>query len=152
MSNFFENFKNQSFQDWQKKTESEFISQEYNNLYSEYEDIKISPYYQHSNNNIVLGFPDEIKNLQLIDATNPKTANKKALNALNAGIDGISFSNPSNLKVLLKEIKTEYIKLDFINVNDAFIHELKNYDDLNKIVGGIQTSSETKFNLSLIHI
>ena len=145
MSNFFENFKNQSFQDWQKKTESEFTSQEYNNLYSEYEDIKISPYYQHSNNNIVLGFPDEIKNLQLIDATNPKTANKKALNALNAGIDGICFSNPSNLKVLLKEIKTEYIKLDFINVNDAFIHELKNYDDLNKIVGGIQTSSETKF-------
>ena len=145
MSNFFENFKNQSFQDWQKKTESEFTSQEYNNLYSEYEDIKISPYYQHSNNNIVLGFPDEIKNLQLIDATNPKTANKKALNALNAGIDGICFSNPSNLKVLLKEIKTEYIKLDFINVNDAFIHELKNYDGLNKIVGGIQTSSETKF-------
>ena len=145
MSNFFENFKNQSFQDWQKKTESEFTSQEYNNLYSEYEDIKISPYYHHINNNIVLGFPDEIKNLQLIDATNPKTANKKALNALKAGIDGISFSNPSNLKVLLKEIKTEYIKLDFINVNDAFIHELKNYDGLNKIVGGIQTSSETKF-------
>ena len=44
MSNFFENFKNQSFRDWQKKTESEFTSQEYNNLYSEHEDIKISPY------------------------------------------------------------------------------------------------------------
>jgi len=144
MTKFFNNFKNYHPKDWDNKIRSEFNKKEYLNLFSEQEKIKISPFY-HNKINLTSNFPNEIINLQLIDATDPKTANQKALKALNTGIDGLCFSNPNNLDILLKNIKTEYIKTNFIDFENSFLKELENFSKKNQISGAIQTNTKTKF-------
>ena len=144
MTKFFNNFKNYHPKDWDDKIRSEFNKKEYLNLFSEQEKIKISPFY-HNKINLTSNFPNEIINLQLIDATDPKTANQKALKALNTGIDGLCFSNPNNLDILLKNIKTEYIKTNFIDFENSFLKELENFSKKNQISGAIQTNTKTKF-------
>ena len=68
MTKFFKNFKNYHPKDWDNKIRSEFNKKEYLNLFSEQEKIKISPFY-HNKINLTSNFPNEIINLQLIDAT-----------------------------------------------------------------------------------
>ena len=127
MNKFFKKFNQYQLKDWKKNIVSEFGKEKYNDLLKNYEDILISPIYHQNKLESNPIFPYKIKNLQLIDSTNPKIANQKALIALNTGIDGICFSNPKNLKVLLKDIKTEYIKTNFINTQKSFVKELEGY-------------------------
>ena len=75
MTKLFKNFNNYHQKDWDEKIRSEFNEEKYLSLYSEYEKIKISPFYQ-SKLNHQSNFPDEIINLQLIDSSNPKKANQ----------------------------------------------------------------------------
>ena len=144
MTKLFKNFNNYHQKDWDEKIRSEFNEEKYLSLFSEYEKIKISPFYQ-SKLNHQSNFPDEIINLQLIDANDPKNANQKALKALNTGINGLCFANPNNLDVLLKDIKTEYIKTSFIDVQDLFLKELEDFSKKHKISGSIQTDKKTNF-------
>ena len=154
MNNFFKNFNQYQLKEWNKKIVSEFGVDKYNNLIKKNEDIHISPIYHQNKLESNPIFPNEIKNLQLIDATNPKIANQKALVALNTGIDGICFSNPNNLNVLLKDIKTEYIKTNFINFKSSFLKELKEYSKKDMISGGISENKDQNFkNLKeIIHV
>ena len=154
MNNFFKNFDQYQLKEWNKKIVSEFGVDKYNDLIKKNQDIHISPiYYQNKLESNPI-FPNEIKNLQLIDATNPKIANQKALVALDTGIDGICFSNPNNLNVLLKDIKTEYIKTNFINFKSSFLKELKEYSKKDMISGGISENKDQNFkNLKeIIHV
>ena len=148
MNKFFKNFKNLDGSDWDKNIKSVFTTQSYDKLFKEYEKISIKPFYHNNQPAKNIDFPSKIFNLQKIDATNAKIANEKALAALNTGIDGLCFSNPNNLKVLLKDIKTEYIKTVFININDSFTDELNKYKELDKISGAI--SSDSKLNSNKI--
>ena len=115
MTNFFKKFTNSTSKEWQENIKSEFQDKNYNNLFKEVEKIKISPFYTNNYLTKNIDFPKIYENYQLIDATDTLQANKKALDALNNGISGLCFSNPQNIKILLKEINTEYIRLDFIN-------------------------------------
>ena len=91
MNNFFKNFNQYQLKEWNKKIVSEIGVEKYNDLIKKNEDIHILPIYHQNKLESNPIFPNEIKNLQLIDATNPKIANQKALVALNTGIDGICF-------------------------------------------------------------
>ena len=137
MSNLFKKFTNSTVKEWQENIKSEFKDKDYNNLFKKVEEIKISPFFSNNQLNTTLEFPKIYENYQLIDARNATKANKKALNALNNGISGLCFSNPNNIEILLKDINTEYIRIDFINYNKIFIKELKKYSKKNIIIGAI---------------
>jgi len=137
MSNLFKKFTNSTVKEWQENIKSEFKDKDYNNLFKKVEEIKISPFFSNNQLNTTLEFPKIYENYQLIDARNATKANKKALNALNNGVSGLCFSNPNNIEILLKDINTEYIRIDFINYNKIFIKELKKYSKKNNIIGAI---------------
>ena len=137
MSNLFKKFTNSTVKEWQENIKSEFKDEDYNNLFKKVEKIKISPFFSNNQLNTTLEFPKIYESYQLIDARNAIKANKKALNALNNGISGLCFSNPNNIEILLKDINTEYIRIDFINYNKIFIKELKKYSKKNNIIGAI---------------
>ena len=46
----------------------------------------------------------------------------------------------------MKDIKAEYIKTVFINVNDSFLNELNKYKELDKISGAISLDSKINSN------
>ena len=100
MNKFFKNFKNLDGSDWDKNIKSVFTTESYYKIFKEYEKISIKPFYHNNQPAKNINFPSEVFNLQKIDATNAKIANKKALTALSTGTDGLCFSNPNNLKVL----------------------------------------------------
>ena len=146
MTDLFKQFTNSTSKEWQENIKSEFKDKDYNNLFKEVEKIKISPFYTNKNLTKNIDFPKVYENYQLIDATDAIQANKKALDALNNGISGLCFSNPHSLKILLKEINTEYIRLDFINYSSQFLKDLQEYSKKNKIIGAIHGLEDTNIN------
>ena len=91
-------------------------------LVSTIEGITINPVY-HANDNFKTynsDFPATWETYQLIDATNAREANKRALTALNNDVSGLCFSNPNNLGLLLKNISIENIRIDFSNYSKNF--------------------------------
>ena len=106
-------------------------------LISTVEGITIQPIY-HADDNFKTynsNFPSTWETYQLIDATNAKEANKRALNALQNDVSGLCFSNPNNLDVLLKDISIEHIRIDFSNYSENFPLEWESFT-INKNVKG----------------
>ena len=106
-------------------------------LISTVEGITIQPIY-HADDNFktyTSNFPSTWETYQLIDATNAKEANKRALNALQNDVSGLFFSNPNNLEILLKDISIEHIRIDFSNYSENFPLEWENFT-INKNVKG----------------
>ncbi|MBC8299223.1 MAG: methylmalonyl-CoA mutase [Pelagibacterales bacterium] len=106
-------------------------------LISTVEGITIQPIY-HADDNFktyTSNFPSAWETYQLIDATNAKEANKRALNALQNDVSGLCFSNPNNLDILLKDISIEHIRIDFSNYSENFPLEWENFT-INKNVKG----------------
>ena len=98
-------------------------------LISTVEGITIQPIY-HADDNFKTynsNFPSNWETYQLIDATNAKKANKRALNALQNDVSGLCFSNPNNLEILLKDISIEHIRIDFSNYSENFPLEWTNF-------------------------
>tara|TARA_B110000116_G_scaffold107892_1_gene93712 strand:+ start:15074 stop:18079 length:3006 start_codon:yes stop_codon:yes gene_type:complete len=144
MNNLFKKFTNSTAKEWGKNIKSEFQDKDYTNLFKKVENIKISPFYNNTQLTTNLEFPKVYENYQLIDATDANKANKKALNALENGVSGLCFSNPNNIKILLKNIKTEYIRIDYINYTKSFIKNLEDYSKKNKIFGAIHGLEDIK--------
>ena len=106
-------------------------------LISTVEGITIQPIY-HADDNFktyTSNFPSAWETYQLIDATNAKEANKRALNALQNDVSGLCFAHPNNLDVLLKDISIEHIRIDFSNYSENFPLEWENLT-INKNVKG----------------
>ena len=106
-------------------------------LISTVEGITIQPIY-HADDNFKTynsNFPSTWETYQLIDATNAKEANKRALNALQNDVSGLCFSNPNNLEILLKDISIEHIRIDFSNYSENFPLEWESFT-INKNVKG----------------
>ena len=106
-------------------------------LISTVEGITIQPIY-HADDNFKTynsNFPSTWETYQLIDATNAKEANKRALNALQNDVSGLCFAHPNNLDVLLKDISIEHIRIDFSNYSENFPLEWENLT-INKNVKG----------------
>ncbi len=126
MSNLFDGFDKVNLQEWKDKIISDLKGDDYTKkLVSELENIEIQPIYN-SASYVDLGeikLPNDWIPFQFIDATNSTLANKKALEALNNNIDGIHFSNPTNLNVLLKNISVEHISIKFSNYSEDFLNQ-----------------------------
>ena len=144
MNKLFTKFKGFDQKDWENNIKLEFNKENYHELFKEIEGIKISPFYHKNNLKSDIEFPKEFENYQLIDASNPISGNKKALEALKNGMSGLCFSNPKNLDVLLNKIKTEYIRINFMNYSKSFIKELEKYSKKHKLIGAIHGSEEVK--------
>ena len=102
MSNLFDAFDKVSLQEWKDKIISHLKGDDYTKkLVSEAENIEIQPIYNSEScvDLAEINLPNDWIPFQFIDATNSTIANKKALEALNNDIDGIHFSNPTNLDV-----------------------------------------------------
>ncbi len=126
MSNLFDGFDKVSLQEWKDKIISDLKGDDYTKkLVSEAENIEIQPIYNSEScvDLAEINLPNDWIPFQFIDATNSTIANKKALEALNNDIDGIHFSNPTNLDVLLKNISVEHISIKFSNYSEDFLNQ-----------------------------
>ena len=141
MTKLFQNFNDYDINDWKENIIKEFGNEAFLSLHKKTEGVNISPIYHNNSTNFNADFPDEIINIQKIDATDAKKANKIALVALNCGANGLCFSNPNNLELLLKDIKTEYIKTDFIDTDVSFIQELQEYCNKNILIGSLESNN-----------
>ena len=130
MTKLFSAFNAVSKEQWKEKIIKDLKGVDYSEkLISEKEGIAIHPIY-HQDENIKTfncTFPENWQAYQLIDATNATKGNKRALKALNNDINGICFSNPNNLAVLLKDIKIKHIRIDFKNYSDDFPKKWKEF-------------------------
>jgi len=124
MSKLFSAFNGVSKKEWENKINIDLNGADYNEkLVTNYEGIDIQPIY-HSDDNLQsynCNFPSTWETYQLIDATDAKTANQRALNALKNDASGLCFSNPNNLEILLNGISIEYIRIDFTNYSLIFL-------------------------------
>ena len=105
MSKLFDNFKKVSLQEWNAKIIKDLKGSDYKEKLVSFTDgIKINPVYSNETIEKIypINFPDDWIAFQEIDATQPKTANQKALLALNNNVSGLSFKNPNNLDILLQ--------------------------------------------------
>ncbi len=157
MSKEFANFNKSTKKDWKEKIISDLGSNnEYENLINDIEGIKIKPFYHHEDNiiNYNCNFPDFWEKYQFIDAKNAKTANKKALTALNNNMTALCFSNPNNLDVLLKDISIENIRIDFKNYKKNFPYEWQKFSHKKKVQGAFHKVENIKINnyLNTIYI
>ena len=123
MSNLFSEFNEVRKSEWKEKINTDLKGGDYNEkLISLSEGIKIFPIY-HADDKIKTyncNFPSDWETYQLIDATDAKQANKRALTSLQNNVSGLCFSNPNNLDVLLNDIAIEHIRIDFTNYSDEF--------------------------------
>ena len=136
MNRLFVDFDPVSKNKWLEQIDSD-LKGNTEKLISTVEGITIQPIY-HADDNFKTynsNFPSTWETYQLIDATNAKEANKRALNALQNDVSGLCFAHPNNLDVLLKDISIEHIRIDFSNYSENFPLEWENFT-INKNVKG----------------
>ena len=136
MRNLFTKFKSVSKQEWKNKIIQDLNSISYSGkLNIKIEDIDTAPIY-HQEDNIKTyscNFPSTWKNYQHINANNAKEANKRALEALHNGVEGLFFSKPSNPTELLKDINLSNIYIYFKEYDKNFIKLWHNFSKDKKI-------------------
>tara|TARA_B110000908_G_scaffold47705_1_gene58213 strand:- start:18688 stop:21729 length:3042 start_codon:yes stop_codon:yes gene_type:complete len=127
MSDFYSEFESYSSLQWKEKIEADLKTKKIEDISSNFEGIEVSPFYhkdQSINSSLVSYNPDwEI--MQLIDGTDPKKANKKALLALNSGATALCISNANKLDLLFKDILIQYIRIDFKDSNPSIVREFE---------------------------
>ena len=109
--------------------------------------ISTEPIYHADDNSKVYNskFPKYWETYQLIDATNAKQANKRALDALKNDANGLCFTNPNKLDILLKNIYTEHIRIDFALYHKDFPKEWKEYTKEKNVCGAFH--GETNYSI-----
>ena len=136
MNKLFSNFDTISKNRWLEKINVDFKN-DTKKLISKKEDIITDAIY-HGDDNFTTyntNFPSTWETYQLIDASNAKKANKRALDALQNDVSGLCFSNPNNLDILLKNISIEHIRIDFTNYSNNFPFEWKKFAKHKKVQG-----------------
>jgi len=147
MNNLFSAFNAVSKKEWKEKIISDLKGADYTEkLVSNSEGIEIAPIYHSDDKTLThhTTFPEDWESYQLIDASNPKEGNKRALAALQNDISGLCFSNPSDLATLLKGIEIEHIRIDFKNYTDDFPTQWEEFTKEKKVKGafhGIENSN-----------
>ena len=116
--------------------------------------ISIQPIY-HSDDNVNsfnLDFPESWHIYEFIKVKDAKKANKIALNSLKNNTNGICFSQPKNLSILLKDISVEHIRLDFSDYEEKFPSKWNKFSINKKVQGAFHgnTDYDTKNFLNSI--
>ena len=146
MNKLFDTFEKVSLQEWNEKIIKDLKGSNYRKkLVSFTEGIEINPVYSDENIEKIhpINFPSDWISFQEIDAIHAKTANQKALLALNNDVSGLSFRNPNNLDVLLEGISVNDISIRFTDYNVDFINEWKYYCNINSITTTAITDENT---------
>ena len=146
MNKLFDTFEKVSLQEWNEKIIKDLKGSNYRKkLVSFTEGIEINPVYSDENTEKIhpINFPSDWISFQEIDAIHAKTANQKALLALNNDVSGLSFRNPNNLDVLLEGISVNDISIRFTDYNVDFINEWKYYCNINSITTTAITDENT---------
>jgi len=146
MSRLFSAFNAVSKKEWIEKIITDLKGADYTEkLVSSSAEIEIAPIY-HSDDNTKTyhsSFPKDWESYQLIDGSNPKEGNKRALEALQNDISGLCFTNPNNITVLLKEIEIEHIRIDFKNYDAEFVNQWGSYTKNKKVTGAFHGIENT---------
>ena len=154
MTKLFDTFKRHSKEEWQKKVIKDLKEENFDEkLCSILEGINIKPLF-HSDDKIIThhaNFPENWEIYQLFDASEAKKANKKALEALNNNVSGLCFSNPNNLKELLKGICIENIRIDFKKYTKCFVQEWNEFSKNKKVKGAFHGKEESNL-LNTIYV
>ena len=127
MSNFYSEFESYSSQQWKQKIEADLKTKTIEEISTNFEGIDIYPFYHEdqSINSSLTSYNADWEIVQLIDGSNAKKANKKALQALNSGATALCFYNANKLDVLLKDILIQYIRIDFKDEDPSIVVELE---------------------------
>ena len=139
MTKLFSEFSPVSKYEWEEiidlDAKKAFTSRENLTLFED--GINTEPIYHADDNSKVYisKFPRYWETYQLIDATNAKQANKRALDALKNDASGLCFINPNKLDILLKNIYTEHIRIDFARYHKDFPKEWKEYTKGKNVCG-----------------
>ena len=146
MSKLFTSFNAVSKEKWIKKINIDLKDSTFNEkLTTSNEGIKIDPIYHHEDKHKSYNsdFPSHWETYQLIDATNAKEANRRALNALQNDVSGICFSNPNSLAVLLNNISIEHVRIDFINYSQKLPEEWAKFAKNKNIQGAFHATTNS---------
>ena len=134
MNSLFQQFQTQSAKQWEEKIKADLKGKDYDSLIG---NDGISPFYHADivNQKQPITKENSWNTCQLIDASNAKDANRKALLALKNDVSALCFSNPNNLEILLKDISIEHIRIDFKNYTDKFVNEWIAFIENKKVNG-----------------
>jgi methylmalonyl-CoA mutase len=125
MNNLFQEFDTFNSLQWKEKIEADLKNKKLEDISSNFEDINISPFYNKDYNASLVSYKSDWEIVQLIQASNPKEANEKALIALNSGANGLCFTNANNLEILLKDILIQHIRIDFKECHSSILKEFE---------------------------
>lgn len=155
MLNLFEEFQNCSQQEWKDKIIKDLKGADYQEiLYPLNTQTKIDPALLSSTHEREFGienFPQEWKIVQKIEVFEASEANKKALDALENGADGIDFQLQKPLSE--REIKTLFNKISFVhiplNIGGVGVWDLDCIKALNKTLGVNREADQELHSISL---
>ena len=122
MTDLFNEFKASSANQWKAEIINDLKGRSFNTLINK---KGILPFYHADNTlqNSAILKENNWHTCQLIDATDAVKANRQAILALENEVSALCFSNPNNLKLLLKNIAIENIRIDFKNYSATFVTE-----------------------------
>lgn len=124
MSKLFSDFDPMTTSEWKQKLAADLKGKTFDDLTDSDGTL---PFY-HSDAHLhykPLAMTNGWESVQWIDGSDPKKGNRQALEALQNGMTALCFSKPTDLKVLLKDILIQHIRVDFENYDIGAIREFE---------------------------
>ena len=124
MNKLFSEFAAVSSQQWKDKLCADLKGKTFENLISSESTL---PFYHSDTHKHFKPLPitENWESVQWIDGSDPRKGNQQALEALQNGMTALCFSNPTDLKTLLKDIFIQHIRIDFENYSKESIQEFE---------------------------
>ena len=124
MNKLFSEFAAVSSQQWKDKLCADLKGKTFENLISS--EITLPFYHSDTHKHFKpLPITENWESVQWIDGSDPRKGNQQALEALQNGMTALCFSNPTDLKTLLKDIFIQHIRIDFENYSKESIQEFE---------------------------
>ena len=124
MNKLFSEFADVSSQQWKDKLCYDLKGKTFENLISS---DRTLPFYHSDTHKHFKPLPinKSWESVQWIDGSDPNKGNQQALEALQNGMTALCFSNPQDLKTLLKDVLIQHIRIDFENYSKEIVIEFE---------------------------
>ena len=124
MNKLFSEFASVSSQQWKDKLCADLKGKTFEDLISPDETL---PFYHSDTHKHFkpISSTNDWESVQWIEGSDPKKGNQQALEALQNGMTALCFSNPKDLKILLKDVLIQHIRIDFENYSKESIQEFE---------------------------